>query len=143
GIQVDAFLALREVPQDRVRLSQRHVAVLQERNRAERVPLQIPGWSGPRERNAPSLVRKSQLCKQEADLERVRRRRVVVEQQAHRGQHYTVYVFKFDSEGPRPMDARQLASNLGFPEGPVVMPEDRIVFCDGNVGELLVYEDGA
>jgi len=23
------------------------------------------------------------------------------------------------------------------------MPEDRIVFCDGNVGELLVYEDGA
>jgi gluconolactonase len=40
------------------------------------------------------------------------------------------------------MDAHLLASNLGFPEGPVVMPDGRIVFCDGNVGELLVYAEG-
>ena len=36
-----------------------------------------------------------------------------------------------------------LASNLGFPEGPVVLPEGGIVFCDGNIGELLVYENDA
>jgi gluconolactonase len=36
-----------------------------------------------------------------------------------------------------------LASGLGFPEGPVVMSDGRIVFCDGNTGELLVYTDGA
>jgi gluconolactonase len=36
----------------------------------------------------------------------------------------------------------QLASGLGFPEGPVDMGDGRIVFCDGNVGELLVYADG-
>lgn len=41
------------------------------------------------------------------------------------------------------MDARQLASGLGFPEGPVVLPDGRLVFCDGNIGELLVYADGA
>jgi len=40
------------------------------------------------------------------------------------------------------MEATLLASNLGFPEGPVVMPDGRIVFCDGNIGELLVYENG-
>jgi gluconolactonase len=40
------------------------------------------------------------------------------------------------------MKATLLASNLGFPEGPVVMPDGRIVFCDGNVGELLVYDKG-
>ena len=39
------------------------------------------------------------------------------------------------------MQATLLASNLGFPEGPVVMPDGRIVFCDGNVGELLVYDN--
>jgi gluconolactonase len=38
------------------------------------------------------------------------------------------------------MDARQLASNLGFPEGPVVMPDGRIVLCDGNTGELLAWD---
>jgi len=38
------------------------------------------------------------------------------------------------------MNARLLASDLGFPEGPVVMPDGRIVFCDGNVGELLVWD---
>ena len=37
------------------------------------------------------------------------------------------------------MEATLLASNLGFPEGPVVMPDGRVVFCDGNIGELLVY----
>jgi gluconolactonase len=36
----------------------------------------------------------------------------------------------------------QLASGLGFPEGPVDMGDGRIVFCDGNVGELLVYGGG-
>jgi gluconolactonase len=36
-----------------------------------------------------------------------------------------------------------LVSGLGFPEGPVVMGDGRLVFCDGNVGELLVYRDGA
>ena len=30
-----------------------------------------------------------------------------------------------------------LGSGLGFPEGPVVMPDGSIVFCDGNTGELL------
>jgi gluconolactonase len=39
--------------------------------------------------------------------------------------------------------ATLLASGLGFPEGPVVMGEGRIVFCDGNTGELLVYADGS
>ena len=33
-----------------------------------------------------------------------------------------------------------LASNLGFPEGPVVMPDGSIVFCDGNTGELLRWD---
>jgi gluconolactonase len=38
------------------------------------------------------------------------------------------------------MKATLLASGLGFPEGPVVMPDRRIVFCDGNVGQLLVWD---
>jgi gluconolactonase len=33
-----------------------------------------------------------------------------------------------------------LASNLGFPEGPVVMTDGSIVFCDGNIGELLRWD---
>jgi len=33
-----------------------------------------------------------------------------------------------------------LASNLGFPEGPVVMPDGSIVICDGNIGELLRWD---
>lgn len=41
------------------------------------------------------------------------------------------------------MDATLLASGLGFPEGPVVMAGGRIVFCDGNVGELLAYANGS
>ena len=40
------------------------------------------------------------------------------------------------------MNATQLASDLGFPEGPVVMPDGAIVFCDGNTGELLRWKDG-
>jgi gluconolactonase len=36
-----------------------------------------------------------------------------------------------------------LASGLGFPEGPVVMGDGRVVLCDGNTGELLVYADGS
>src|ERR1700674_786712 len=40
------------------------------------------------------------------------------------------------------MKGSLLASGLGFPEGPVVLPDGRIVFCDGNVGELLVYDKG-
>ena len=39
------------------------------------------------------------------------------------------------------MDASLQLSGLGFPEGPVVMGDGRLVFCDGNVGELLVYHD--
>jgi gluconolactonase len=35
-----------------------------------------------------------------------------------------------------------LAPGLGFPEGPAVMPDGRIVLCDGNTGELLAYADG-
>ncbi len=40
------------------------------------------------------------------------------------------------------MKTTLLASGLGFPEGPVVLGDGRIVFCDGNTGELLVYADG-
>jgi gluconolactonase len=36
-----------------------------------------------------------------------------------------------------------LAADLGFPEGPIVMPDGSIVFCDSNVGELLRYAEGA
>jgi gluconolactonase len=42
-----------------------------------------------------------------------------------------------------PMKATLLASGLGFPEGPVVVGDGRVVFCDGNTGELLVYADGS
>jgi gluconolactonase len=42
-----------------------------------------------------------------------------------------------------PLTSTLLASGLGFPEGPVVMGDGRIVLCDGNTGELLVYADGA
>jgi gluconolactonase len=38
--------------------------------------------------------------------------------------------------------AHLLASGLGFPEGPAVMADGRLVFCDGNTGELLVYSGG-
>jgi len=41
------------------------------------------------------------------------------------------------------MNGRLLASDLGFPEGPVVLSDGRLVFCDGNIGELSVYDDGA
>jgi gluconolactonase len=36
-----------------------------------------------------------------------------------------------------------LASGLGFPEGPAVLGDGRIVLCDGNTGELLAYSNGA
>jgi len=39
------------------------------------------------------------------------------------------------------MDATRLAADLGFPEGPVVMPNGAIVFCDGNTGELLEWHE--
>ncbi len=35
-----------------------------------------------------------------------------------------------------------LASGLGFPEGPAIMGDGRIVLCDGNTGELLAYAGG-
>jgi gluconolactonase len=38
------------------------------------------------------------------------------------------------------VEATLLASGLGFPEGPVVLPDGGTVFCDGNIGELLVWE---
>jgi gluconolactonase len=41
------------------------------------------------------------------------------------------------------VDVTLLASDLGFPEGPIVMPDGSIVLCDGNTGELLRYADGA
>jgi len=40
------------------------------------------------------------------------------------------------------MKASLLQSGLGFPEGPVVMGDGRLVLCDGNTGELLSYADG-
>ena len=40
------------------------------------------------------------------------------------------------------MKSTLLAAGLGFPEGPVVMGDGRIVLCDGNTGELLVYAAG-
>lgn len=40
------------------------------------------------------------------------------------------------------MERSLLASGLGFPEGPAIMPGGRIVLCDGNTGELLGYDDG-
>jgi gluconolactonase len=39
------------------------------------------------------------------------------------------------------VNGRLLASDLGFPEGPVVFPDGRLVFCDGNIGELSTYVD--
>jgi gluconolactonase len=41
------------------------------------------------------------------------------------------------------MTSTLLASGLGFPEGPAVLGDGRIEFCDGNTGELLVYADGS
>jgi gluconolactonase len=41
------------------------------------------------------------------------------------------------------MQSTLLASGLGFPEGPTVLPDGRVVLCDGNTGELLVWADGA
>jgi gluconolactonase len=41
------------------------------------------------------------------------------------------------------VDVTLLASGLGFPEGPVVMPDGGIVICDGNTGELLRWDGGA
>jgi gluconolactonase len=41
------------------------------------------------------------------------------------------------------VESTLLASGLGFPEGPAVMGDGRLVFCDGNTGELLAYADGS
>jgi gluconolactonase len=41
------------------------------------------------------------------------------------------------------LESTLLASGLGFPEGPAVLPGGRIVLCDGNTGELLGYSGGA
>jgi gluconolactonase len=40
------------------------------------------------------------------------------------------------------VQATLLAPDLGFPEGPVVMPDGAIVLCDGNTGELLRWSGG-
>jgi gluconolactonase len=40
------------------------------------------------------------------------------------------------------VESRQLAAGLGFPEGPTVLSDGRLVFCDGNIGELSLYADG-
>src|SRR6185312_12022614 len=42
----------------------------------------------------------------------------------------------------RAVEGTLLASNLGFPEGPVIMPDGGVVFCDGNTGEMKVWKDG-
>ena len=41
------------------------------------------------------------------------------------------------------MESSLLASGLGFPEGPTVLGDGRIVLCDANTGELLAYRDGS
>ncbi len=41
------------------------------------------------------------------------------------------------------MQSTLLASGLGFPEGPTILDDGRVVLCDGNTGELLVYDNGA
>jgi gluconolactonase len=41
------------------------------------------------------------------------------------------------------LQSELLASGLGFPEGPAVLGDGRIVLCDGNTGELLAYSGGA
>jgi gluconolactonase len=41
------------------------------------------------------------------------------------------------------LESTLLASGLGFPEGPAVLGDGRIVLCDGNTGELLAYAGGA
>jgi gluconolactonase len=38
--------------------------------------------------------------------------------------------------------AEQLASGLGLTEGPLVLPDGRLVFCDASHGTLLQYESG-
>jgi len=40
------------------------------------------------------------------------------------------------------VESTLLASGLGFPEGPAVLDDERLVLCDGNTGELLVYRNG-
>jgi gluconolactonase len=40
------------------------------------------------------------------------------------------------------VDGVLLASDLGFPEGPVVLHDGAVVFCDGNTGELRRWNDG-
>jgi gluconolactonase len=40
------------------------------------------------------------------------------------------------------VEAVLLASELGFPEGPVIMPDGSVVFCDGNTGDLRRWKDG-
>ena len=40
------------------------------------------------------------------------------------------------------MPSTLLASGLGFPEGPAILGDGRIVLCDGNTGDLLAYENG-
>jgi gluconolactonase len=39
------------------------------------------------------------------------------------------------------LESTLLASGLGFPEGPAVLGDGRIVLCDGNTGELLAYQN--
>jgi gluconolactonase len=39
--------------------------------------------------------------------------------------------------------ARELVSGLGFLEGPALLADDRIAFCDGTHGVLLTLADGA
>ena len=45
------------------------------------------------------------------------------------------------SKKDSPVKGTLLARCLGFPEGPVIMPDGSLVFCDGNTGELLQWKD--
>src|SRR5690348_5719435 len=48
-----------------------------------------------------------------------------------------------DRRKDHPLQSTLLASGLGFPEGPTILGGGRVVLCDGNTGELLLYDNGA
>src|SRR6185312_9039690 len=54
-----------------------------------------------------------------------------------------VCLTKSDRRKDLTVQSTLLASGLGFPEGPTILDDGRVVLCDGNTGELLVYDNGA
>jgi hypothetical protein len=83
--QVVAALALGEVTQDRVRLGEDEAVVLQGRNARDRIQGDVRVGPGLAQRYVDPLVLQPELGEQEADLEGVRRDRVVVQAQHGRG----------------------------------------------------------